>query len=75
MSRNKKKPWSLKGEILEMVQSSDLQSRSFAIKLDSGKIIWISSKFIRLDLTKIEESDKDDTTHEIYEHLKIIMSW
>ena len=50
--------WSLQGLILELVRSQDLNSRSFAVKLQDSQIIWHSSSYIRLDFTKIQETEK-----------------
>ena len=67
--------WSLAGHILELVQSADLEARSFAIQLNDGRVIWRSSQFIRLDLTKATEADKDQTNKNIIESIHTINSW
>lgn len=67
--------WSLAGHILELVQSSDLEVRAFAIQLNNGQVIWRSSQFIRLNLTKATETEKDQTNKKIIKSIHTINSW
>ena len=67
--------WILPGTITKLVKSQDLNSRSFAVKLANGRILWRSSQFIKLDLTKLKEEQKVPASTNIIQSIKIISNW
>ena len=57
----KSKKWEIPGEIIQLIESDDQESRPFALRTNDNEILWRNSRYIRLDLTKPDQTQVLDS--------------